>query len=397
MKTNTDPKKINELLTRGVENVYPTREFLEEKLKAGKQLRLYVGFDPTGPSLHLGHAISLKKLSEFQALGHKIIMLIGSFTAMIGDPTDKLATRKPLTREQVMKNCENYKKQASALIKFDGENPAELKFNDEWLDKLSFREVIDLAGHFTVQQMMERDMFEKREAEGKPIGLHEFFYPLMQGYDCVAMDVDGELGGNDQTFNMLAGRTLMKALKGKEKFVLTNKLLTDPSGKKMGKSEGNMITLEDSAEEMFGKVMSWTDGMIVPGFELCTFEPMAKVDDVALRMEKGENPRDLKMELAAAIVEIYYGKKAAEAARDNFINTFSKKETPDEMPEVKAAGLTVADALVAAGFVKSKGEARRNVEQGGVKINEKVVHDAQVKVKSGDVVQKGKRFFVKIK
>ena len=397
MKINTDAQKIKDLLTRGVENVYPTRDFLEEKLKAGKPLRLYVGFDPTGPSLHLGHAISLKKLSEFQALGHKIIMLIGSFTAMIGDPTDKLATRKPLTREQVMKNCENYKKQASALIKFDGANPAELKFNGEWHDSLSFRDVIKIAEHLTVPRLLERDMFQERLKEGKTIGLHEFLYPLVQGYDCVAMDVDGELGGNDQTFNMLVGRDLMKAMKGKEKFVLTNKLLTDNSGKKMGKSEGNMITLDDSAEEMFGKVMSWTDGMIVGGFELCTFEPLVMVDEVAKRLEKGENPRDLKMELAAAIVKIYHGEKAAALARENFINTFSKKETPDEMPEVKAAGLTVADALVAAKLVSSKSDARRNVEQGGVKINEKVVHDAQVNVKAGDVVQKGKRFFVKIK
>ena len=392
-----DEKKIKELLTRGVENIFPTKKFLEDALKSGKKLTLYLGIDPTGPSLHLGHAISLMKLSHFQALGHKIIMLIGSFTAMIGDPTDKLATRKPLTREQVLKNCENYKKQASALIKFDGENPAELKFNSDWLDKLTFKEIVEIAGNLTVPQLLERDMFQQRLKEGKTIGLHEFLYPLMQGYDSVAMDVNGEIGGNDQTFNMLVGRDLMKSMRGKEKFVLANKLLVDTTGKKMGKSEGNMITLDDSAEEMFGKVMSWTDGMIVSGFELCTREPMNVVAAMEKRLADGENPRDLKLELAAAIVEIYHGEKAAGEAHENFINTFSKKETPDEMLEVVADGGTVTEALILAKFVSSKSDARRNVEQGGVKVNGEVVESADAIVKRGDVIQKGKRHFLRIK
>ncbi|MFH0814758.1 MAG: tyrosine--tRNA ligase [Candidatus Falkowbacteria bacterium] len=437
-KINVDAKKIEELLTRGVENIFPAREFLEEKLKSGKQLRIYLGIDPTGPSLHLGHAISLMKLRQFQELGHKIIMLIGSFTAMIGDPTDKLAMRKPLTREQVLKNCENYKKQASALIKFDGANPAEIKFNGDWLDKLTFKEIIDLASHFTVQQMLSRDMFRKRMHWKKicehcgelillgqttvppvggvckkclhavacdkiedlispsPIGLHEFLYPLMQGYDSVAMDVDGEIGGNDQTFNMLVGRDLMKSMKGKEKFVLANKLLTDTTGKKMGKSEGNMITLDDMAEQMFGKVMSWTDGMIVPGFELCKLEPAESVGAVEKRLKGGENPRDLKLELAEAIVKIYHGEKEAVSGRENFIKTFSKKETPDEMPDAKVAGMNITDALLVAGLVKSKGEARRAIEQGGVKIDGKVIETLEIVVKRGSVIQKGKRFFVKV-
>lgn len=447
MKISTDAKKIEELLTRGVENIYPTRKFLEARLKEGKQLTLYLGIDPTGSSLHLGHAISLIKLRQFQDLGHKVIMLIGSFTAMIGDPTDKMAARKPLTREQVMKNCENYQKQAVAILDFSNKDTIEIKYNSDWLDKLAFKEIIDLASNFTVQQMMERDMFERRmygeiycekcndwfSAKNKavfdkdgdvspvlldrvdykcpsckwkinydeakfrkpsPISLHEFLYPLMQGYDSVAMDVDGEIGGNDQTFNMLAGRTLMKALKGKEKFVLTNKLLTDSTGKKMGKTEGNMITLDDSAEEKFGKVMSWTDGMIVPGFELCTKEDFGEVKK---RLDKGENPRDLKLELAEAIVAIYHGEKEAKVARENFLKMFQKKERPDDIPEMKLAGKTIVDALVDGKLVNSKSEARRNVEQKGVKINDKVAADVNLKVKAGDVIQKGKRFFVKIK
>jgi len=397
MKINTNQEKINELLIRGVENIFPNKSFLEKELKSGKQLKLYLGIDPTGTTLHLGHAISLMKLHQFQELGHKIIMLIGSFTAMIGDPTDKLATRKPLTREQVLKNCENYKKQASVLIKFDGENPAEMKFNGDWLDKLTFKEVIGIAGNLTVQQMLGRDMFEQRMKEGKAIGLHEFLYPLMQGYDSVAMDVDGEVGGNDQTFNMLVGRDLMKTMKGKEKFVITNKLLTDTSGKKMGKSEGNMITLDDSGEEKFGKVMAWTDDMIINGFELCTLEPMSLVEQAVKRLKKGDNPRDLKLELAEAIVKIYHGEKSAKSARENFISTFSKKQTPEEILEFKLAGKTIVEVLVQSKLVSSNSEAKRNIEQGGVKINEQVEKNTAVIVRSGDVIQKGKRHFIKIK
>jgi tyrosyl-tRNA synthetase len=397
MKISTDAQKIKELLARGVENVYPNKKFLESRLNEGKQLSLYLGIDPTGPSLHLGHAISLMKLRQFQDLGHKVIMLIGGFTAMIGDPTDKTATRKPLNREQVLENCKNYQKQAAAILNFEGDNPVEVKYNNEWLDKMNFKDVVELASNFTVQQMLERDMFDNRMKEGKPIGLHEFLYPLMQGYDCVAMDVDGELGGNDQTFNMLAGRTLMKAMKNKEKFVVTNKLLVDSAGKKMGKTEGNMITLEDLAEEKFGKVMSWSDGMIVPGFELCTFEPNETVKAAAKRIEKGENPRDLKLELAESIVTIYHGKEAAKKAHEGFLSMFQKKETPDEIEAFDLSGKTVTEALVESGTVSSNSEVKRNIQQKGVRINGDVVDDFNQVVSSGDVIQKGKRFFIKIK
>jgi len=397
MNINTDPQKINELLTRGVENVFPNREFLEAKLKSGQRLTLYIGIDPTGPTLHLGHANSLMKLAQFQELGHQVIMLIGSFTAMIGDPTDKLATRKPLTRQQVMDNCRKYKQQASAILDFKGKNAAQIKYNHKWLDKMRLTELFDLASNFTVQQILERDMFEKRMNEGKPIALHEFLYPLMQGFDSVAMDVDGEIGGNDQTFNMLAGRTLMKTMKNKEKFVLTSKLLTDPTGKKMGKTEGNMVTLDDTPEDKFGKVMSWSDEMIESAFELCTKEPQEKLVEVKERLAKGENPRNLKLELALAVTKIYHGEDAAQKAQANFISTFSKKETPNEIVEVDLAGQTIADALVNAKLVASKGEARRTIEQKGVKINDKIVEDLNCLVQSGDIIQKGKRFFVKIK
>src|SRR3989339_591169 len=272
MSVNANPQKINELLTRGVENIYPKKDFLEAKLKSGKPITLYTGYDPTAPTLHIGHGITMMKLRQFQDLGHKVIMLIGDFTGMIGDPTDKGAARQKLTREQVLANCKNYQEQASSILNFEGANPVAVKYNSEWLGKMNFAGILELTSHFTVQRMMERDMFEKRQEENKPIYLHEFLYPVMQAYDSVAMEVDGEVGGNDQTFNMLAGRDLMKDLQGKEKFVLTMKLLVDSTGKKMGKSEGNMIALADKPEDMFGKVMSWTDEMILKGFELCTFE-----------------------------------------------------------------------------------------------------------------------------
>lgn len=394
MAVSTDAEKINQLLTRGVEKVYPSRAFLEARLQEGKQLSLYLGIDPTGPDLHIGHSISLRKLREFQELGHKVILLVGDFTGMIGDPTDKSAARTRLTREQVLKNAETYKEQASKILDFNGKNPVELKYNSEWLGKMSFEDVVELSSNFTVQQMLERDMFDNRMKEGKPIYMHEFMYPLMQGYDCVAMEVDGEVGGNDQTFNMLAGRTLMKAMKGKEKFVVTNKLLEDPTGKKMGKSEGNMIRLSDSSDEMFGKVMSWTDGMIVPGFEILTDSDQEGIKN---ELEAGTNPRELKARLAREIVAQYHGKKEASAASERFDELFKKKQIPDEVPEMPMGNsANILDVLVETELAKSKSEARRLIDGGGVRINDEPVESHEADVSPGDLIQKGKRHFVKI-
>ncbi len=427
MSVNTDPNKIKELLERGVENIYPKKEFLESRLKSGEQLTLYTGYDPTGASLHIGHGITMLKLRQFQDLGHKIIMLIGDFTGMIGDPTDKTSARQKLTRKQVLENCKNYQKQAASILDFKGKNKVEVKYNSKWLGKMSFEDVVELSSHFTVQRMMERDMFERRmnmyecqnghkiDAEknrdvyrcelcnakyhikdlkqvSQPIYLHEFLYPLMQGYDSVAMDVDGEVGGNDQTFNMLAGRTLMKDLKNKEKFVLTTKLLVDSTGKKMGKTEGNMVSLSDKPEDMFGKVMSWTDEMIGKGFELCTTLPMSEVKQLESSIS---NPRDLKLKLAYEIVKTFLGEMFAGAAQDNFVKTISKKEVPDEMRELKPSSYNIIFA-VAEGFGESRTQARRDIQGGGVKINGERNMDIYAQVKPGDVVQKGSRFFVKI-
>jgi tyrosyl-tRNA synthetase len=398
-KIITDNQKIQELLTRGVENIYPKKEFLQARLKEGQQLTLYTGYDPTAPTLHIGHAITMMKLRQFQDLGHKVIMLIGDYTGMIGDPTDKTSARTKLTHEQVLENCKHYKKQASTILDFYGDNPVELKFNGDWHGKLSFADVLELTSNFTVQRMMERDMFEKRKEENKPIFLHEFLYPVMQAYDSVAMDVDGEVGGNDQTFNMLAGRDLMKALKNKEKFVLTTKLLVDSSGKKMGKSEGNMIALIDAPEDMFGKVMSWTDDMIMKGFELCTKMPMDEVEKIEKEMTAGANPRDIKLRLAAEVVKTFLGESLAVKAQEYFIATFSKKENPDEMPTIKPSNYEIVPLLVEAKICKSKSEARQVVDQGGVSINEIKVDkgDYGAVIKSGDIIKKGSRWFVKVK
>lgn len=394
---------ITHALTHNVERVYPTADALQKVLESGKKLRLYLGVDPTSPHLHIGHAMQFKKLREFQDLGHEVILLIGSFTAMIGDPTDKSATRKQLTADEVMANAQTYKDQAAKIIRFDGENPAKLMFNDEWLGKLTFKEVLELSSQFTVQQMMERDMFEKRWNEEKAIGLHEFMYPLMQGFDSVAMDVDVEIGGNDQTFNMLAGRTLMKAgvlgHKAKEKFVVTVKLLTNDEGKKMSKSEGGMIAIDDVPEDMFGKIMSMGDSMVIPYFE---YVLDASADEIAHMKSRiaSENPRDIKMELAERVVGLYHGSEAGEKARTHFVRVFQEHAAPEEMDEVQVAdGTVLIDVLVNTKLATSKTNARQLIEQGGVKLGENVVSDIATTVDVSAlplVLQKGKRGFVRL-
>ena len=393
--TNND---ISELLSRGIQSIYPTKEFLEDKIRKGEKLTIYLGIDPTGPTLHLGHAIPIKKLSEFQKLGHKIILMMGDFTAMIGDPTDKNATRKQLTHKEVMENLKNYKKQASSLISFTGKNKAQFKFNSKWLSKLSFQDVLSLASKKTVQQMLERDMFEKREKEGKPIFIHEFMYPLMQGYDSVAMDVDGEIGGNDQTFNMLCGRDLMKSIKGKEKFVITMKLLEDNTGKKMGKTEGNMLTLADTPEVMYGNIMSWSDSLILQGFELCTNVSMEDIDKMKKDLENGANPKGSKERLAKEIVTMYHGEKKAEKAQENWEKIFSKKEIPETVKEVEVnKNELILDVFLKNQIISSKSDFRRLVDEKAVinlNTNKKISYSE--KVENG-TYRIGKKRFIRLK
>jgi tyrosyl-tRNA synthetase len=400
MKTNTDPKKIEEILTRSISAIYPNKKLFEEMLMSGKQLRIYMGIDPTATYVHLGHATNYILLKRLHALGHKIIVLIGDFTAMIGDPSDKNAARKRLTKDDVQHNLKTFKAQIGKILDFnDKKNPIELRFNSDWLSKLTLADALDLAAHITVQRMLERDNFEKRIKENKPLYVHEFFYPLMQGYDSVALEVDVEIGGTDQTFNMLAGRTLVKDYQNREKIVVTTTLLENPAtGEKlMSKSLGTGIALDENPIDMFGKTMALPDEAIIQCFIDCTYLSMEEIKKIEQDLKKGLNPRDVKMKLAFELVKMYYSEKEARKAQDNFIKTFSKKETPDEIPQLKPSAMDIITVLVEAKICKSKSEARQVIAQGGVKINDKKVESIDEKVKSGDVAQKGSRFFVKIK
>ena len=403
MKTVTDPARIDEFLSRGIEMAYPSKDFIRAKMLRGERLSMYLGIDPTGPTLHLGHAIPLKKMAEFQALGHQAILLIGDFTATIGDP-DKATARKPLTRKEVLANAKFYKKQASTFLKFSGANKAQLKYNSKWLSKMRFADVLNLSSKVTVEQMLKRDMFQKRMSEGRPLYVHEIMYPLLQGYDSVAMNVDGEIGGNDQTFNMLMGRDLSKSILNKEKFVISTKLLVDPSGKKMGKTEGNMVSLDKTAQEMFGKVLSWTDELIIPAFELCTNVSSAEIAEIKKTLENGANPKDQKVRLAKEIVTLYHGTRAADEAERNFNNTFAKGEVPDGVQEVLVEkGASLADVLLKANVIESKSELRRLIEGKAVsEINEatkgsSVIEDFNFKIEHSISLRIGKKRFIKIK
>jgi tyrosyl-tRNA synthetase len=404
-KVINDKKSVGELLTRGVEKVYPNFSELEKRLLSGDRLRLYCGFDPSAPALHIGNAIALNKLGQFQALGHEVIFLIGDFTGMIGDPTDKKAARRQMTRVEVLANAKDYQTQAAAYLKFDGANPAKVLYNSAWNDKLTYKELIELASNFTVQQMITRDMFQERLKEEKPIYLHEFFYPLTQGYDSVVMDVDLEIGGNDQLFNMLCGRDLLKALKNKEKYVLTLRLLADEGGKKMGKSEGNVVWLNAKPNDMYGQVMSWPDGVICRAFESCTNVPMPEITKMTKQLQADKiNPRDLKMKLAYEITRLNAGEEAALAAQTNFIKTIQKKELPEEMATWQAdrKEYNILDLLVETDLASSKSEARRLVEQGAIKIKSDdgliVVEDVSdiVKIDRDIIITRGKFHFIKV-
>ena len=394
MKKND--KAIEALLTRGVEEVI-VREHLEQRLRAGEKLRVKLGIDPTGPHLHIGHAVLLRKLKQFQELGHTIVLIIGDFTAQIGDPSAKSATRKRLSEKEV---CENFASYLVQIGKILDVKTIEVRYNNEWFAKGGAGLLTELTSFVTIQRVLERDDFQKRLKADDDISVLETLYPLLQGYDSVAVKADVEVGGNDQKFNMLMGRRVQRRYGEPEQDVITMKLLIDPTGKKMGKTTGNMIMLEDLPEEMYGKVMAWGDGMIVGGFELCTDVPMDEVHAIAKELESA-NPRDIKMRLAREIVTLYHGAAAAKKAEAAFVQTFQKKETPDEVVSCKLSvhSLSITDLLVQTKLAASKSEARRVIEQGGVKVDGKVVDDVQAIIKlfkKGVLIQKGKRHFVRV-
>ena len=388
-------KEIEELLTRGVERVYPDKSTLGKVLISGKKIRLYQGFDPTGDRLHLGHMVGLRKHKQWQDLGHEVIFLIGDGTGQAGDPTGKKQTReKFFTKEELRANAKNYVAQASKIIRFKGSNSVKILYNSDWLDKLTKVEILNIAQNFSVQQLIERDMFQERLKAGEPINLREFLYPLLQGYDSVAMDVDLELGGTDQTFNMLAGRTLMKAMKGKEKFVMTTPLLSDSRGIKIGKSEGNTISLTDEPNDLFGKIMSLADDAIIPIFTLLT--DVSLEDIVSFDIKK--NPLELKKSAAHIIVSQLYSEKLATKAQDNFEKTFTQGNVPENITQVTVArDASLSDILLTQQLIVSKSELRRLVSEGAITnmaTNEKVT-DPNSKVSSA-TYKIGKHRFIKI-
>ena len=395
MKVITDKNKIEEVFRRGeVVEVLPSKDEFVRKLMNGERLRMYIGFDATSTSLHLGHAKNIMFMEELRQLGHEIIILFGDFTARIGDPSDKGATRKQLTKEQVEQNVSGWLEQVKHLINFDdSENPARIEYNSKWLSKLTLENVVDLASNFTVQQMLERDMFQKRLASNAPIHLHEFLYPLMQGYDSVAMDVDVEVCGTDQTFNALAGRTLQKRLKDKDKFVVALNLIANPkTGELMSKSNGTGVFINLPPKEMFGAIMSLPDPMIDPLYIYCTRLPLEdkkSFDDLG--------PRKAKARLAHEIVKKFHGEKRADEAEQAFDSTFAKGEMPEDVAEISiASGKNVADLLIEHRIIPSKAEWKRLIDGDAVRDeNDNKISDYGFVPEKTTILKIGKRRFVK--
>lgn len=388
---------IEEFLTRGVSEVI-VKEDLEQKLKAGKPLRIKYGVDPTSPDIHLGHAVGLRKLRELQDAGHTIIFLIGDYTTKIGDPSGRNTTRPILTDEEIQLNAKTYFEQVGKILDIE---KAEIRYNSEWFSKMTFSDILKLTSQFTAAQIIERDDFAKRLKEGSDIGLHELLYPLMQAYDSVILKADVEFGGTDQKFNMLAGRVLQKKMGQVPQDVITVKLLVGLDGKiKMSKSVGNYIALTDSPKDMFGKIMSIPDELIVSYYELCTNVTMPAIKIIEQEMAEGKNPKIIKMELAKVIIETYYSAIEAEEAEVEFNNVFSKGQTPADIETIKIVEdkMTIVDLIMKAGFTSSRSEARRIVEQGGISINgEKITSvDGEIAIVQDMVLRAGKLKFAKI-
>lgn len=398
MSISTDEIAIKNLLSLGVADVI-VRKDMEEKLKSGKKMRIKLGIDPTGFDLHLGHMVVVHKLKEFQDLGHQIILLFGNYTGQIGDPTGKIETRGMRTQEELEKNAEHYIKQVSKVLDAD---KLEVRWNADWLAPLTFSDVIRLASNFTVAQMLERDMFQNRIKAEQPIQVHELFYALMQGYDSVALEADIEIGGTDQTFNLLAGRTLQKAYNQAPQNVMTMPILVGTDGSiKMGKTTGNYIGVDDSPEDMFGKTMSVPDSVLLDYFELAARFSKDELAKVKKRIDGGENPRDLKMELAKVIITLYHDEEAANKGEKHFRTVFQKKELPEniEKTELTKDEWIIVDLIVKLGMAPSKSEARRLIASGAVKVESKKMMEITTKVKptkNGVLIQVGKRRFRRI-
>jgi tyrosyl-tRNA synthetase len=395
----TDVTGSLELIKRGTEEVLP-EDLLIKKLQRGKPLKIKAGFDPTAPDLHLGHTVLINKLRQFQELGHEVIFLIGDFTGMIGDPTGKSATRPPLTREEVVENAKTYEHQ---IFKILDPSKTTVLFNSSWMGEMSAVDLIQLAAKHTVARMLERDDFNKRYSSGQAIAVHEFLYPLIQGYDSVVLKADVELGGTDQKFNLLVGRQLQEAYQQEPQVVITLPILEGLDGvQKMSKSLNNYIGITDAPEDMFGKVMSISDELMWRYFELLSFRPMTEIEECKREIERGANPRDVKIRLAQELVERFHSSGQAVKAHEAFVARFQKGQMPDEMPELSftapEGGYPIANLLKDAGLVKSTSEAMRMIKQGAVRIDGERLSEQGLTLKSGStcVYQVGKRRFARI-
>ena len=387
------------VIRRGAEEILLESD-LVEKLKTGRCLRIKAGFDPTAPDLHLGHTVLINKLRQFQDMGHEVVFLIGDFTGMIGDPTGKSTTRPALTREEVIENAKSYEEQVFKIL-----DPVKtvVEFNSRWMSKMSPADLIQLMAKHTVARMLERDDFNKRYKSGQPIAIHEFLYPLIQGYDSVELKADVELGGTDQKFNLLVGRQMQEAYGQKPQVVLTMPLLEGLDGvQKMSKSLGNYVGIDEPAGEMFGKLMSVSDDLMWRYFELLSSKNEKQITTYKSECEAGKNPRDIKFELAKEMVSRFHGVSAANQSQDEFVSRFQKGAIPDEMPEVQlnggGDGLPIANALKDAGLVQSTSEAFRMIKQGAVKVDGEKIEDRSLRLLGGtdQIVQVGKRRFAKL-
>ena len=386
-------------IKRGVDEILPEEDLIE-KLKSGKTLTIKAGFDPTAPDLHLGHTVLINKLRTFQQLGHKVVFLIGDFTGLIGDPTGKNVTRKPLSKDQVLENAKTYQEQVFKIL---DKEKTEIRFNSEWMDELGAAGMIKLAASQTVARMLERDDFKKRYNNGQPIAIYEFLYPLVQGWDSVALKSDVELGGTDQRFNLLMGRELQKEQGITQQSIVMVPLLEGLDGvQKMSKSLNNYIGITDAPNEMFGKVMSISDDLMWRYYDLLSFRPLEEIAELKTRVEQGENPRDIKILLAKEIIARFHDEAAAEGAHQDFIQRFQKNAIPDDMPEIEIAlgdeGIAIGNLLKEAKLVGSTSDAMRMIKQGAVKINGDKVEDTRLVIaeKGENVYQVGKRKFARI-
>ncbi|NCO80270.1 tyrosine--tRNA ligase [bacterium] len=391
MKINIEAKKVEEVLTRGVEQVLPSREALK-KLMEKRRIRLYLGVDPTAPKLHLGHTVTLRKLQEFAGLGHEAILVIGTGTVLAGDPSLRLKTRPLMSEKEVKKNIQTWKRQAGKILNF---SKVKIKYNGDWLLKLKLKDIIKIASQISAVKLFQREMFQRRIKMGQTVWAHETLYPLLQGYDSVFLNVDLEIGGTDQTFNMLIGRELMGKMRNKEKFVLTCPMILGIDGRPMSKTSGNCIWIEDTPSQMFGKIMSIPDDLIFDYFKLLTRTSLAEIEKI-----KKLNPRDAKAALAQEIVRIYHGKKAAEAAEKEFERVFKERKLPSRIRgiEIKEEKLNILEFLVKTKLASSKSEAKRLILQKGVKIDGKIEENwrGTVQIKKGMIIQVGKRKFVRL-